>query len=150
MLGFWEEKMRNTAVARLVVVPFLNEAASLCMAASRLVPFRDGKQANGLRHAGAVLNHHAAHVRRCGLAWAANKSKFGDDAAGLLSSFSYERYYHNEVHAPSPDAVPYLIASACALLRFCVPMAQKLEALDWQEGGSRIWLARALGEALWI
>lgn len=148
MLGFWETRMRDKMVFRLVLAPFLGGAAALLLEASRLWhPWGKGR-ADELVQWGRTLDDRANHIRRCGMGWAGNISELGGDAAGLLSSYSHYRYYANGEHANCPEAVPYLIASARELISWCVPAFRNIEARDSMERGWADWLERMIEKLL--
>lgn len=160
MLGFWEAKMRNRKIFVYSLAPFLEEAAILLLAAKRLWHPWSVKRLEELERIACDLKDRARFMRQCGLGWAGNISKFGEEFAGLLALSVYHRYHSRDGKAASPSAASsgpngpsamssgqaaaYLVSAAVRILFLLRPVFQKIEELSWEEKGWTKWLSQII------
>lgn len=142
MLGYWENKMRNRMMSNYLVSPFLEEAASLLIVASRLWHPWSIKRKDELYVIAKQLDDRGRHMRDCGIGWACNSDHFGEMPGHLLSSGAFGRYNCEDKNPPAPDpeAAAYAVAMASKILFSLVPIFQKMGEKNYEDSTAIKWL----------
>jgi hypothetical protein len=129
--SFWEDKHRKENVFLYNLTPFLEEIRILLLTASEMWHPWSPKRKKELQKLSYDFRSRADRLRTLGPSWAA-----GGDAGYLLSTYMPHRYirHDREERCECPEAVPYFVSAAIKMLFQLVPLFEKIEERNWQQG----------------